>query len=446
MNPFRCGARAAELVDAALAALAQAACWVGSLDSSGAHSALGYRTSHRFLELEAGCGPDLARTVVRVSRFCERHPLTGEHLASGAIGFDRVDVWARVVDSRLDGHYTEHEAELLERAEAARDVKAVSDLARRWRARVAPEVAAEDCAAAFEHRQLYLRHDLFGGVSGTFSLDAVGGTIVADALDTQPDPTTGPIEARSAAQRRADALVDLAAGTTDTTDDREPTGEPAGQRAEPTPGDPNPDTPAGAGRPTGRRTTSLTLDALIDIATLEDRPGLDLDALRAEIGAGHPISQPIIEQLICDASFRRVLVDGPSQILDVGTATPLIPTALRRAIQIRDRHCQFAGCDITWNHCDIHHIVPRSQHGPTNPDNLVLLCRRHHTQTHQTAWTLTRLSDGRIVTIPPDSETPDGTHWALTPDNTWTKIPPPPGPGDQAERSPPDHAVASATR
>ena len=443
LNPFQCGARAAELVDAALVALSEAARWVGPLDSSGGHSALGYRSAERYLVLEAGCGPDLARTVIRVSRFCERHPLTGERLASGAIGFDRVDVLARAVDSRLEGHYAAHEAELLARAEAARDVKAVSDLARHWRARVAPEVAAEDCAAAFEHRQLYLRHDLFGGVSGSFNLDAVGGTIVANALDTPPDPTTGPIEARTAAQRRADALVDLAAGTTETaTEDglADPETEPGPQRA------PTQNTPTNAGRPTGRRTTSITLDALIDIATLENRPGLDLDALRAEIGAGHSISQPIIEQLICDATLRRVLIDGPSQILDVGTATPLIPTAVRRAIQIRDRHCQFAGCDITWNRCDIHHIVPRSQHGPTNPDNLVLLCRRHHTQIHQGGWSLTRLSDGRIVTIPPDSETADGTHWALTPNNTWTQIPPPPGPSDQAERSPPPFAAASANR
>jgi len=86
MNPFRCGARAAELVDAALTALGEAARWLAPFDSSGAHSAQGYRSTERFLALEAGCGPDLARTLGRVSRFCTRHPLTGEHLASGAIG------------------------------------------------------------------------------------------------------------------------------------------------------------------------------------------------------------------------------------------------------------------------------------------------------------------------------------------------------------------------
>jgi len=200
MNPFRCGARAAELVDAALAALGEAARWLAPYDSSGAHSAQGYRSTERFLALEAGCGPDLARTLGRVSRFCARHPLTGEHLASGAIGFDQVAVLARTVDSRLDGHYTEHETELLARAESARDVNAVSDLVRHWRNRVAPEVAAQDCNAAFEHRRLHLNRDLGGGVSGTFALDAVGGAIVANALDTQPDPATGPIEARTAAQ------------------------------------------------------------------------------------------------------------------------------------------------------------------------------------------------------------------------------------------------------
>jgi len=139
---------------------------------------------------------------------------------------------------------------------------------------------AADNSATSSTINLAMRSSVTGRVEGRsrgVAGGAIGGTIVANALDTPPDPTTEPIEARSAAQRRADALVDLAAGTTEAaTEDREPVEDPADQQADPVPGDRDPSAPTGAARPTGRRTTSLTLDALIDIATLENRPGLDL--------------------------------------------------------------------------------------------------------------------------------------------------------------------------
>lgn len=53
--------------------------------------------------------------------------------------------------------------------------------------------------------------------------------------------------------------------------------------------------------------------------------------------------------------------------------------ALRRAIEVRDRHCQHpSGCDEPINRCDVDHIVPRCRGGTTCQTNGRLLCVYHN--------------------------------------------------------------------
>ena len=52
---------------------------------------------------------------------------------------------------------------------------------------------------------------------------------------------------------------------------------------------------------------------------------------------------------------------------------------LRRAIQVRDRHCQHpSGCDEPINRCDVNHRIPHSHHGPTVLWNGDLECHYHN--------------------------------------------------------------------
>ncbi|HEY3669796.1 MAG TPA: HNH endonuclease signature motif containing protein [Acidimicrobiia bacterium] len=48
----------------------------------------------------------------------------------------------------------------------------------------------------------------------------------------------------------------------------------------------------------------------------------------------------------------------------------------------------------------MHHIVHWSDGGPTDLDNLVLLCRRHHVDHHEGGWQIARAPDGSIVATP----------------------------------------------
>ena len=78
-------------------------------------------------------------------------------------------------------------------------------------------------------------------------------------------------------------------------------------------------------------------------------------------------------------------------------ATP----AQRRAVSRRDRHCIAPGCRRSPRWCDVHHIIAWVDFGETNLDNLVLLCRRHHTLVHNTKWTVTRTEDGTFTLLHP---------------------------------------------
>jgi hypothetical protein len=80
----------------------------------------------------------------------------------------------------------------------------------------------------------------------------------------------------------------------------------------------------------------------------------------------------------------------------------LVTTALWKALVLRDAHCAFPGCRRPPIACDAHHIIHWIDDGDTSLDNLVLLCRTHHTIIHTTPWQV-RLNpiDRRPEFIPP---------------------------------------------
>jgi Domain of unknown function (DUF222) len=100
---------------------------------------------------------------------------------------------------------------------------------------------------------------------------------------------------------------------------------------------------------------------------------------------------------------------GPSLPLDVplpldaSEAEPAIPGHLRRAAAARHPHCAFPGCDQPSSVCQIHHLVPRAQGGPTALPNLVPLCAFHHLIViHRWGWTLRLKPDGTTIATSPD--------------------------------------------
>jgi hypothetical protein len=159
-------------------------------------------------------------------------------------------------------------------------------------------------------------------------------------------------------------------------------------------------------------------DALVAIAKdylsgtrSSDRPGsaadhyqlvvhADRSALHGGVGrCDLPIET--VKRLACDGSVITVIEDEEGNPLDVGRKTRTIPTALRRALLARDRHCTFPGCH---NRCyvDGHHIEHWADGGETNLANLTLLCTFHHTLVHEGGFTIGRDGAGRSYFQRPD--------------------------------------------
>jgi hypothetical protein len=143
------------------------------------------------------------------------------------------------------------------------------------------------------------------------------------------------------------------------------------------------------------------------------QPGMAWPAARPRgAGAGTARSREALEQAIIGqaaallsgpgglASYlrRRQLgarLGGPSLPLDIGYADT-VPASIRRAVRLRDRHCQWAGgCAQPAAACDVHHVRHQADGGQTSLGNCVLLCRFHHLIViHRWGWTLVLNPDG----------------------------------------------------
>jgi hypothetical protein len=96
---------------------------------------------------------------------------------------------------------------------------------------------------------------------------------------------------------------------------------------------------------------------------------------------------------------------GASLPLDLGDIDH-IPGYLRRAVIVRDAHCQWpGGCDRPASQCEPHHIVPRSHGGQTSLANLTSLCLAHHHHfIHRLGWKIIAHPDGTATAISPQGK------------------------------------------
>ena len=136
---------------------------------------------------------------------------------------------------------------------------------------------------------------------------------------------------------------------------------------------------------------------------------IGLDGLRGstdEMGltdAGVELPPHIVRRLACDAEIIPMILGGPGGPADAGRARRTVPLRLRRLLIARDKHCQWPGCNQPPSRCDAHHVHHWTDGGPTDLDNLVLLCHTHHHHIHQHGhqmipqpdgtWTTTRTSN-----------------------------------------------------
>ena len=119
-----------------------------------------------------------------------------------------------------------------------------------------------------------------------------------------------------------------------------------------------------------------------------------------------PISIDTARMLARDCTVTRILLDDNGVLLDCGKEARTATVPQRRALAVRDGGCAFPGCGTPSGWCDAHHIVHWNDGGPTDLDNLILLCGHHHRTLHHTEWRVEIGPDRKSVFYPPMSVDP----------------------------------------
>ena len=136
-----------------------------------------------------------------------------------------------------------------------------------------------------------------------------------------------------------------------------------------------------AARPHGQHTTIIVH---LDV----DKP--------AALRLGPILSDADRQYLLCDATCE-VWFERDGQPIGAGRTTRTINRRLRRALEHRDRCCSVPGCGATRG-LHAHHIKHWENGGPTELNNLVLLCPYHHRLHHTGGITITGPADRLVVT------------------------------------------------
>ncbi len=121
------------------------------------------------------------------------------------------------------------------------------------------------------------------------------------------------------------------------------------------------------------------------------------DKAFAEVAGGGVIPPSVLEEHFCNARIVGIVYSSKGVPLWRGPALPRPTKAQMDALIARYGECP--GCGEHYAVCQAHHIRPRSQGGPTDIDNLMLLCWGCHDKVHHHGWRV--VPSGDLHTIAP---------------------------------------------
>ena len=120
-----------------------------------------------------------------------------------------------------------------------------------------------------------------------------------------------------------------------------------------------------------KASTQLILTAPVGVVD-----GTDPNGQVEMIGVG-PVPSQILQTLTPDTELAGMIFDRTGRPLWLGRNQRLGNIAQRLAVAIRDGGC--FECGAPMHRCELHHIQEwHRDNGPTDIDNLVAVCRRHH--------------------------------------------------------------------
>jgi hypothetical protein len=299
-----------------------------------------------------------ARRRVSLGRKLGHLPEVARAWRAGAIGVDQAQAMAAARGRRTEASLHRDEALLVGQAQEL-GFEDFSRVLEYWKQHADPDGAEASDEERKAARNVYLATSLSGMFLGQMTLDPISGSIVSGELDRLEHDLfeadcaeakerlgrTGRIDelTRTPAQRRADALVEMATRSATA--------------------------PAEGIRPAPLFSVYVSYEAL--------------HGRICELANGTVVAPGALLAWMDVAYFERAIFTLGTRV-DVSTKARLFTGGTRRAIELRDRMCTHPYCYEPAEHCQADHIEPYATGGPTTQENGRLLCGFHNRLRNQT--------------------------------------------------------------
>jgi hypothetical protein len=334
----------------------------------------GHRTVRGWMLAITNCSAAEATARMRTARLLRNLPECRKRLAAGEIGVDQVRLLAKVhANPRCADQLPASEALLVEHAQVLPfdDFRVVLQ---RWESLADADGSHKDHEASHARRTASISA-VGSSVHGSFDLGALQGTAVleiferfcqaefaADCADARArgiDQVRSGDLARTDAQRRADALVAIFM--------------------------------AAASTPPGSRAPEPVVNLVVDLATFEAHLAAGVGSApvnhpdpagyrdrRCESIDGRPIDPHDMVIAAVTGHVRRVVLEAPGTVVDLGRRRRLFSGAAREVLDLQDRRCLWPGCLVPATRCEGDHVDEWHHFGPTRPSNGAPACDHHN--------------------------------------------------------------------
>ncbi|MBV9254503.1 MAG: DUF222 domain-containing protein [Actinobacteria bacterium] len=331
---------------------------VAAFDAAKTWDADGARSAACWLTTKCRLPQAAARREVQVGRQLRTAPIIERAWLAGELGEYQASLLLR---SRTPGNaeaFARDEEFLVKKAQEFR-FSIFARILSYWRYQANADEVEKEAADGIDSREFH-HSQSFGGrwfSDGTF--DPIGGSIIneelkrleaelfeedwAEAKERLGDAVAAHNLRRTTAQRRADALVQMAI-----------------RSASALPGSSPP-------RP--------LFSVLVGYETFAGPI--------CELANGSMVTPGSLVPWLTEAMIERVVFDGPSRVIDVGVKRRLFDGATRRAVELRDQECFHPFCEERAEACQIDHIEPYAAGGLTMQANGRVACDYHNRLRHR---------------------------------------------------------------
>jgi hypothetical protein len=136
--------------------------------------------------------------------------------------------------------------------------------------------------------------------------------------------------------------------------------------------------------------TAATIVVTLDEETMRGR------LAAAGLDTGESISAGQARRLACNAGLIPAVLNGRSQVLDLGRLKRLFTDPQRLAVGITHQTCAADGCERPYAWCELHHRQPWNHLGNTDLKDAIPLCHFHHQRIHDHHYQHREQPDGTI--------------------------------------------------